>query len=83
QLLLLAAGPITAIPLLMFAAGARLIPMATLGLLQYIAPSIQLILGVILYHEPFSGERLIGFMAIWAALAVYSAEGIRHSFRRQ
>ncbi len=83
QLLLLAAGPITAIPLLMFAAGARLIPMATLGLLQYIAPSIQLILGVILYHEPFSGERLIGFMAIWAALAVYSAEGVRHSFRRQ
>lgn len=83
QWLLLAAGPITAIPLLLFAAGARRIPMSTLGLLQYIAPSLQLILGVALYHEPFNGDRLIGFIAIWAALAVYSAEGLRYSLKRE
>ncbi|GGC72242.1 EamA family transporter RarD [Undibacterium terreum] len=81
QLLLLAAGPITAIPLLLFAAGARLIPMSTLGLLQYISPSLQLLLGVLLFKEPFNGDRLIGFVAIWAALAVYSVEGLRQSYR--
>ncbi|HTD05023.1 EamA family transporter RarD [Undibacterium sp.] len=80
QLLLLAAGPITAIPLLLFAAGARRIPMSTLGLLQYISPSLQLILGVWLFKEPFNGDRLLGFIAIWAALAVYSLEGLRQSF---
>ncbi len=83
QLLLLAAGPITAIPLLLFAAGARRIPMATLGLLQYISPSIQLLLGVWLYHEPFNIERLIGFAAIWLGLIVYSAEGLRYTFMRE
>jgi len=76
QLLLAAAGPITAIPLLMFAAGARRIPMSLLGLLQYIAPSLQFLLGVALYHEPFSGARLAGFALIWGGLAVYSLEGL-------
>ncbi|MES2069339.1 MAG: EamA family transporter RarD [Pseudomonadota bacterium] len=80
QWLLLAAGPITAIPLLLFAAGARRIPMSTLGLLQYISPSLQLILGVWLFKEPFNGDRLIGFVTIWAALAVYSVEGLRQNF---
>ena len=73
--LLIAAGPITAIPLLLFAAGARRIPLSVLGLLQYIGPSLQLLLGVWLYHEPFGGDRLIGFVVIWSALAVYSREG--------
>ncbi|MDR3482126.1 MAG: EamA family transporter RarD [Burkholderiaceae bacterium] len=76
KLLLAAAGPITAVPLLMFAAGARRIKMSTLGLLQYIAPSLQLLLGVWLYGEPFGGERLAGFAVIWSALAVYSLEGL-------
>jgi len=76
KLLLAAAGPITAVPLLMFAAGARRIKMSTLGLLQYIAPSLQLLLGVYLYGEPFGGERLAGFAVIWSALAVYSLEGL-------
>jgi chloramphenicol-sensitive protein RarD len=76
QLLLISAGPITAIPLLMFAAGARRIPLSLLGLLQYIGPSLQLLLGVWLYHEPFGGARLAGFAMIWAALALYSAEGL-------
>jgi chloramphenicol-sensitive protein RarD len=74
--LLIAAGPITAIPLLMFAAGARRISLSLLGLLQYIGPTLQLLLGVWLYHEPFGGPRLAGFAMIWAALALYSAEGL-------
>ncbi len=74
--LLVAAGPITAIPLILFAAGARVIPMATLGVLQYLAPSIQLLIGVWLFHEPFSATRLIGFAIIWSALILYSAEGL-------
>jgi chloramphenicol-sensitive protein RarD len=76
QWLLAAAGPITAIPLLLFAAGARRIPFSTLGLLQYIGPTLQLLLGVWLYHEPFGGARLAGFTLIWAALAVYWLEGV-------
>lgn len=79
--LLAASGPVTAIPLLLFAAGARRIPLSTLGVLQYIAPTLQLLIGVWLYHEPFSGARLIGFVIIWAALAVYSAEGLWQAHR--
>jgi len=71
---LLLAGPLTVVPLLLFAAGARRITMATLGLLQYIGPTIQFALGVWLYHEPFDATRLIGFALIWLALALYSAE---------
>lgn len=74
--LLAASGPVTAIPLLLFAAGARRIPLSTLGFLQYIAPTLQLLVGVWLYREPFDGARLTGFVTIWAALAVYSAEGL-------
>ena len=73
---LLLAGPLTAIPLLLFAAGARRIPLATLGLLQYISPSLQMLLGVWLYGEPFEPARAIGFYMIWAALVIYSAEGL-------
>ncbi|MEO8155997.1 MAG: EamA family transporter RarD [Rhizobacter sp.] len=71
---LIAAGPVTAVPLLLFAAGARRISLTTLGLLQYIGPTIQLALGLWLYHEPFSAKRLIGFSLIWLALALYTAE---------
>jgi chloramphenicol-sensitive protein RarD len=76
QWLLAAAGPITAIPLLLFAAGARRIPMSMLGLMQYISPTLQLLLGVWLYKEPFGGARLAGFILIWTALLVYSLEGV-------
>ena len=75
-LLLMAAGPVTAIPLLLFAHGARRIPLSVLGILQYIGPTIQFLLGVWLYHEPFGGNKLIGFSIIWSALALYSAEGL-------
>ncbi len=74
--LLVAAGPITAIPLLMFAAGARRIPMAVLGMLQYIGPTIQFLLGVWLFQEAFTADRLVGFALIWTALALYGAEGL-------
>jgi chloramphenicol-sensitive protein RarD len=76
QLLLAAAGPITAIPLLLFAAGARRIPFSMLGLIQYVTPTLQLLLGVLLYGEPFGRAQLIGYGAIWLALAVYSLEGL-------
>ena len=81
SLLLMAAGPVTAIPLLMFAFGARRIPLSVVGLLQYIGPSIQLVLGIWLYHEPFGGERLIGFALIWSALALFSAQGLWQAWR--
>lgn len=77
NLWLLAAGPCTAVPLLLFAAGARRVSMTTLGLLQYIAPSIAFLLGIWVLHEPFSTGRLIGFVLIWVALVVYSADGWR------
>jgi len=74
---LLFAGPATAVPLLLFASGARRVSMATLGLLQYLSPSIQFVLGVFAYREPFSTSRGIGFLLIWCALALYSAESWR------
>jgi chloramphenicol-sensitive protein RarD len=74
--LLVAAGPITAIPLLLFANGARRIPLSVLGLLQYIGPTIQLALGIYLFHEAFTGPRLAGFALIWGALALYAGEGL-------
>jgi chloramphenicol-sensitive protein RarD len=76
QLLVLSAGVITAIPLLLFAFGARRIRLSTLGLLQYLAPTVQFALGVWVYHEPFSRERLIGFLFIWAGLALYTADNL-------
>ncbi len=75
-LLLLSAGPVTTVPLLLFAYGARRIPLSLVGLLQYIGPSIQLLLGVWLYHEPFGGHRLTGFALIWSGLLLFSAEGL-------
>jgi chloramphenicol-sensitive protein RarD len=80
RLLLAAAGPVTAVPLLLFAAGARRIPFSTLGLLQYLGPSLQLLIGVWLYHEPFA-ERAPGYVLIWIALAVFSIEGIARGWR--
>jgi chloramphenicol-sensitive protein RarD len=75
-LLLACAGLVTAGPLLLFAAGARRISMTTLGILQYIAPSIQLMLGVLVYGESLSAARLVGFCLIWLALAIYTLEGL-------
>jgi chloramphenicol-sensitive protein RarD len=73
---ILLSGPFTAIPLLLFAAGARRLPLATLGLVQYLAPTISLLLGVWVFHEPFDSQRLIGFIFIWSALALVSASAL-------
>ena len=80
---LLLSGPLTAIPLLLFAAGARRISLATMGILQYISPSLQMLVGVWLYGEPFEPARAIGFYLIWGALAIYSAESLWIMRRRQ
>ncbi len=74
--LLAFSGVMTAVPLLLFADAARRIRLTTLGLLQYIAPTIQFMLGILVYHEPLSTERLVGFGIIWLALVIYSIEGI-------
>ncbi len=73
---LIGTGPVTAGSLLLFAAGARRIPLATLGIVQYVSPSLQFLLGVFLFKESMDATRLIAFGFIWAALAVYSAEGL-------
>jgi chloramphenicol-sensitive protein RarD len=73
--LLVLAGPLSSVPLLMFAAGARRIPLSLVGVLQYISPTLQLLLGVLVWHEPFSSVKLIGYALIWLALMVYSVEG--------
>jgi chloramphenicol-sensitive protein RarD len=84
RLLLVAAGPITAIPLLLFATGARKIPLSILGLLQYLSPTIQFVLGVWLFHEAFTSDRMVGFVMIWAALALFAGEGLlRHRAGRK
>jgi chloramphenicol-sensitive protein RarD len=75
-LLLISAGPVTAIPLLMFAYGARRIPLSLVGLLQYIGPSIQLLIGVWLFSEPFGGNKLAGFALIWLGLLIYSGDSL-------
>ena len=79
--LLALAGPVTALPLVLFAAGARRITMTQLGLLQYIAPTLQWALGVTLFHEPVDGARLAGYVVIWAALALYSGGSVLHKLR--
>ena len=70
------AGAATAVPLLLFGSGARRIPLTLLGVLQYIAPTLQFLLGVFVYGEPLSRARLVGFALVWAALAIFAAEGI-------
>lgn len=73
--LLLLSGPITAIPLLMFAGAARVVPLSTLGVLQYLAPTGQFLVGVFLYGETVTPARLIGFAIIWMALVIFWIEG--------
>ncbi|MCU0951107.1 MAG: EamA family transporter RarD [Burkholderiaceae bacterium] len=79
--LLLLAGPVTAVPLLLFAAGARRIPFATLGLLQYVGPTLQLMIGVLLYREPFEPAKAAGYALIWLALALYTLESVWRTWR--
>lgn len=70
--LIVGAGIVTAIPLILFASGAKRLPLSVIGFLQYIAPTLMLILGVFLYHEPFTHVHIISFSFIWIALTIFS-----------
>jgi chloramphenicol-sensitive protein RarD len=83
NIVLLLSGPMTAVPLVLFAVGARRIPLSTVGLLQYIAPTMQLLTAVFLFHEAFTSARVVGFSMIWAALAIYGMDGLIASRRRE
>ena len=72
----LAAGVVTAVPLLLFAYGAQRIRLTTLGLLQYVAPTVQFLIGLFVYHEAFDSARLQAFGLIWCGLVLYSADSI-------
>jgi chloramphenicol-sensitive protein RarD len=79
SLLLASSGAATAVPLLLFAAAARRIPLSTVGLLQYLTPLMQLSIGVFVYDEPMPPARLAGFAIVWLALAVFTADMLRHA----
>jgi chloramphenicol-sensitive protein RarD len=83
-LLLVGSGIATAIPLLLFAAAARRVPLSTVGLLQYVNPLMQLAIGVFVFSEPMPPARLAGFAIVWFALVVFTADSLRtaHSNRR-
>lgn len=74
DLLLIASGIVTAVPLLLFAIGARRLPLSTMGFLQYLAPSLTFLVAILLYGEPMNLARLAAFAAIWAGLALYTAD---------
>jgi chloramphenicol-sensitive protein RarD len=80
--LLILGGVVTAIPLLLFTAAAKRLPYSTLGFLQYVAPSLQFLLAVLAFGEPFTRAHALCFGAIWVALAIFSVEGLRASRAR-
>lgn len=79
--LLVSSGVVTAVPLLLFGAAATRIPLTTLGVLQYLAPVIQLLVGLAVRHEPFGPARQLGFGLVWVALAVFTVDLVRHHRR--
>ena len=74
-------GPVTAIPLLLFAAAAQRLPLVSLGLLQYLTPAMQMTWGVVIGREPMPPARWLGFALIWVALAVFTADAVRRARR--
>lgn len=81
DLTLMGAALVTALPLLLFTRSARRVTLATLGFLQYLAPTCMFLLGVLVYHEPFAPAQLLTFAAIWIALGIYSADSLA-AYRR-
>jgi chloramphenicol-sensitive protein RarD len=75
--LMIGGGLVTTVPLLLFAAAVRSVPLSVIGILQYIGPTLQFLLGVFVYDEPFSRTQLVGFSIVWAALAIYAADSLR------
>ncbi len=76
NLMMVGAGLVTTVPLLLFASAAQRIPLTTIGVLQYIAPTMQLLLGVLVFKEPFTHDRLIGFSMVWAGLILFWVGGL-------
>jgi chloramphenicol-sensitive protein RarD len=74
DVLLIGAGLVTTIPLLMFASAAKQIPLTVVGILQYIAPTLQFVIGVFIYHETFDQSHLVGFGLVWLALVIFWVE---------
>ncbi|MDR7099846.1 chloramphenicol-sensitive protein RarD [Lysobacter niabensis] len=79
--LLIFGGALTALPLIGFAFAVRRVPLSVVGLLQYIAPTLQFLTGVFVFHEAFDQQRLVGFVFIWAGLAIFALEGLLRSRR--
>ena len=75
--LMIGGGLVTTVPLLLFAAAVRSVPLSVIGILQYIGPTLQFLLGVFAYGEPFSRAQLVGFSIVWTALAVYAVDSLR------
>ncbi|MBI5301560.1 MAG: EamA family transporter RarD [Chloroflexi bacterium] len=73
--LMIGAGLVTTIPLLLFASAARRIPLSMMGILQYIAPTLQFLLGVLMFGEPFTQTQFIGFGMVWVSLIIFAVEG--------
>ena len=80
-LLLASAGPVTAVPLLFFGAAATRIPLSTLGVLQYLAPTLQLLCGLLVTHEPFGVPQAVGFGLVWLALVLFTTDLVRAARR--
>lgn len=79
DLLLAAAGPATVAPLFCFTVAVRRISLSTIGLLQYIGPTLQFLVGAMIYGEPFDRTRLVGFLIVWCALVLFAIDSLRHS----
>lgn len=77
DVLLVCSGVVTAVPLMCFAQAARRLALSTLGFLQYLSPSLQFLIAVLAFHEPFETEKAVSFACIWAALAVFSVDAFR------
>lgn len=75
-ILLVGSGLVTAVPLLLFGMAAQRIPLTAIGILQYLAPTLQFLIGVFIYNEPFNFQRLVGFSLIWLALVIYTLESL-------
>jgi chloramphenicol-sensitive protein RarD len=75
NLLMVGAGPLTTVPLLLFAAAVTRIPLSTMGMLQFVNPTLQFLIGVIIYREPFTAAQRVGFVMVWAGLVVFAVEG--------
>ena len=81
--LLISSGVVTAVPLVWFAEGARRLSLSTLGIMQYIAPTLQFLCAVVLYGEALTRAHVVAFACIWTAVALYTGDGVRRHVRAQ